>query len=366
MSEQLKYMYNPQFFETLCPVIKKVIPDFGERRFVYAVFDKVWPDLELKQRTRHVTKAFGACLPNDYPKAIEHVVYICKLLQEQNHTRSKYPFIFLPDYIEQYGLDHFDLSMRAIEESTKLISAEFAIRPFIEKYPAQTMAVMLKWSKHPHAAVRRLSSEGCRPRLPWGMGLPFLKKDPSPILPILENLKNDPSDSVRRSVANNLNDIAKDYPDIALQIAKEWKGISPETDWIIKHGCRTLLKRGHATALRLHGLNPKAKGQIKKLRITDKVVIGNDLNFEFEFASKEKTACVFRLDYMIEYVTRTGSISKKIFRITEDSFEPGKSILFKRKKSFADYSTRVHFKGIHRLRIMANGVELATTGFNVQ
>ena len=366
MSEQLKYMYNPQFFETLCPVIKKAIPDFGERRFVYAVFDKSWPDLELKQRTRQVTKALGACLPDDYPKAIGHVLNICKLLQERNHTNSKYPFIFLPDYIEQYGLDHFDLSMRAIEESTKLVSAEFAIRPFIKKYPSQTMAMMLKWSTHPHAAVRRLSSEGCRPRLPWGMGLPLLKEDPSPILPILENLKNDPSDSVRRSVANNLNDIAKDHPDIALRIAKKWKGISPEADWIVRHGCRTLLKRGHEAALGLHGLNPKAKGHVKNLKVTDTLAIGGTLNFQWQFVSNEKATTVFRLDYIIDYVTRTGGISKKIFKITERTFAPGESIFFERKKSFADCSTRKHYKGHHRLRIMVNGVEMAVTGFYVK
>ena len=366
MSEQLKYMYNPQFFETLCPIIKEAVPDFGERRFVYAVFDKEWPDLELKQRTRQVTRAFGACLPSDYPKAIEHVLSICRLVQEIEITQSRYPYIFLPDFIEQYGLNYFELSMRAIEESTKLVSAEFAIRPFIEKYPLQTLERMLRWSKNSHPAVRRLSSEGCRPRLPWGMGLPFLKKDPTPILPILENLKMDPSDSVRRSVANNLNDIAKDHPEIALSIAQKWKGISPDTDWIVRHGCRTLLKRGHTTALRLHGFNPKAQGEIKKLSVTKKVAIGSSLSFQFLFVSNEKRTTRYRLDYVIDYVTRVGNVSIKIFKIAENSFDPGKPILFNRKKSFADCSTRIHFKGVHRLRIMANGIEVGTAKFYVQ
>ena len=366
MSEQLKYMYNPQFFETLCPVIKEVVPDFRERQFVHAVFDRTWPDLELKQRTRHVTKAFGACLPSDYSKAIEQVLYICRLLQEKEKAQPRYPYIFLPDYIEQYGLNYFELSMRAIEESTKLVSAEFAIRPFIEKYPSQSLAMMLRWSKHSHPAVRRLSSEGCRPRLPWGMGLPFLKKDPTPILPILENLKADPSDSVRRSVANNLNDIAKDHPEIALSISQKWKGMSPETDWIVRHGCRTLLKRGHSTALRLHGLDPKAQGQIKKLHTDKEVAIGSSLNFQFKFVNIEKNPTRFRLEYVIDYITRSGSTSTKIFKIAENSFDPGKPILYKRKKSFVDCSTRTHFEGRHRLRIIANGIEVGTAKFYVQ
>lgn len=366
MSEPLKFMYNAEFFERLCPIIKEAVPDFGERRFVYSVFDTTWADLELKQRTRQVTKALGACLSSEYPKAIETVVYICRLLQNRKVTLPTYPLIFLPDYIEQYGLDHFELSMQAIEESTKLVSAEFAIRPFIEKYPNETMKMMLNWSKHPHPAVRRLSSEGCRPRLPWGMGLPFLKSNPSPILPVLENLKADPSDSVRRSVANNINDIAKDHPEVALRISREWKGISRETDWIIKHGCRTLLKRGNVAALALHGFDPKAGGQIKKLKISETVHIGGSLNFQFEFVNNEKKAMQFRLDYIIDYITRSGHISAKIFKLSENRFEPGHCVLFKRKKSFVDCSTRMHFKGLHRLRIIANGIELASRKFFVQ
>ena len=223
MSEPLKFMYNVQFFERLVPVLKEVIPRFEERKFVYSVFDTAWADLELKQRTRQVTRALHRTLPSEYPQAVEMVIAISNLLRTKEKAQS-YPFIFLPEYIELYGMDHFSLSMKAIEESTKLVSAEFAIRPFIIRYPKETMATMLSWSKHPEASVRRLASEGCRPRLPWAMGLPDFKKDPGPILPILENLKNDSSEYVRRSVANNLNDIAKDHPDLALQIAKKWKG----------------------------------------------------------------------------------------------------------------------------------------------
>jgi 3-methyladenine DNA glycosylase AlkC len=365
MSEPLKYMYNAQFFEHLCPIIKEAVPNFGERTFVYQIFDKSWPELELKQRTRQVTKAFGASLPSDYAEAVEVMLRICRLLQTKKGTLPTYPFIFLPDYIEQFGLDHFDLSMRAIEESTKLVSAEFAIRRFIEKYPTKTMEVMLKWSKHPHAAVRRLSSEGCRPRLPWGVGLPQLKKDPSPILPILENLKGDQSDSVRRSVANNLNDIAKDHPEIALRLARKWKGISPDVDRTIKHGSRTLLKRGDPAVLIIHGFNPNARAEIKNFVVPEKVRIGQSLNFQFAFTNKQRTATQYRIDYAIDYVTRTGKKSTKVFKISEKSLPPAQTIVFHRNKSFADCATRVHYKGLHSLKIIANGIELAEREFFV-
>jgi len=213
--------------------------------------------------------------------------------------------------------------------------------------------------------VRRLSSEGCRPRLPWAMGLPDFKKDPSPILPILENLKADPSEYVRRSVANNLNDIGKDHPEIALQIARAWKGKSPETDWIIKHGCRTLLKRGHETALNLNGFDPKAKASVKEVTHSAKVAIGDRLDFGFTFLSQEKKSTRFRLEYAVDYQTRSGKVSRKIFKLTENTFEPFEPIQILRKQSFKDLTTRKHFKGRHYLRIFANGRELAGSEFFV-
>lgn len=251
MAELLKYMYNPAFFESLCPTLKKIIPGFQERKFIHKIFDRQWPDLELKQRTRKITLALHDFLPEDFSQTCHLLVSISTALIRNNEKQQSYPFIFLPDYVSLYGLSDFEASMDAIEQITKLVSAEFAIRPFIVKYPDQTMERMLCWSKHIDPFVRRLSTEGCRPRLPWGIGLPALKKDPSAILPILENLKEDASDYVRRSVANNLNDIAKDHPSVVLDIARKWKGRSPCTNWIIKHGCRTLLKKESSVALRL-------------------------------------------------------------------------------------------------------------------
>jgi 3-methyladenine DNA glycosylase AlkC len=364
MSEPLKYMYNVPFFEGLCPVLKAVIPGFEERRFVYSVFDKEWPDLELKQRTTKITRALNDCLPAEYPAAAEMVVSIANLLRRKENKQS-YPFIFLPEYIELYGLNHFSVSMKALEESTKLVSAEFAVRPFLRHYPQETLKHMVAWSKHQDASVRRLASEGCRPRLPWAMALPDFKKDPSPILPILENLKADPSEFVRRSVANNLNDIGKDHPEVTLRIAREWKGVSAETDWIIKHGCRSLLKRGHAAALNLHGFDPGAKASLKHFTISSKVRIGDALTFGFTFFNRERKSTRFRLEYAIDYQTRSGKISRKVFKISENTFEPYEPVTIRRKQSFKDLTTRKHFQGRHYLRILANGKELAGNEFIV-
>ena len=364
MSAPLKYMYNVQFFEQLCPVLKEIIPDFEERKFIYHVFDTRWPELELKQRTRQITEALQRSLPPEYTTAVKMVVSISNHLRKKRDSLQSYPFIFLPDYIELHGMNHFSLSMDAIEESTKLVSAEFAIRPFIVRYPRETMKQMLIWSKHKDAAVRRLSSEGCRPRLPWSIGLPDFKADPSPILPILENLKSDPSEYVRRSVANNLNDIAKDHPEIVVDIAQKWRGISPETDWIVRHGCRTLLKRGHTRVLDIHGFNSNAQAQIKSFKASQNVPVGQSLSFSFTFFNKEKKSTSFRLEYAIDYLTRSGKTSRKIFKLTE-SLVAAEGIYIQRTKSFKDCTTRKHFQGRHCLRIFANGKELARKEFFV-
>jgi 3-methyladenine DNA glycosylase AlkC len=294
------------------------------------------------------------------------LIQLAGALRNSATPEQGFATIFIPDYIQVYGLEFPHESMDALEKITDLVSAEFAIRPFIIRYPEKTMKRMLVWSKHKSENVRRLSSEGCRPRLPWAMGLPEFKRDPGLILPILENLKADPSEYVRRSVANNLNDIAKDNPELVLQIAKKWKGKNAETDQIIKHACRTLLKSGNIQALALHGYDHKTKATIDRLSIEKKKIkVGEVLNFGFRFVSKEKTTSRFRLEYVIDYVTASGKTSRKVFKISEDEFKPDLPVQISRKQSFKNLTTRKHFKGKHLISILVNGRQLASLGFMV-
>lgn len=366
MAEPLKYLYGPAFFEKLCPVLKDHIPGFDDTRFIHRVFDTEWPDLELKQRTRKVTESLKQFLPDDFVKASGYLVNASRSLKNRNGVEMAYPFIFFPDYVELFGMDHFDESMKALEEMTQLISAEFAIRPFILKYPDQTMRQMKTWSRHENHHVRRLSSEGCRPRLPWAMGLPCFKENPDSILPILENLKRDKSEYVRRSVANNLNDIAKDHPDVVLTIAKKWQGLSKETDWILKHGSRTLLKQGHTTALNFHGFDPNLNSEVKKLKLSaEKIRIGSAAEFSFDFFNKEKKPNNFRLEYAISFLTSTGKSSRKVFKITERKLEANEKINIARKQRFTDFTTRKHFPGKHKLEIIVNGKTKSSLSFQL-
>lgn len=356
MAEPLKNLYSPLFFESLCPVLEQHIPAFDCRRFIHKVFDTEWPDLELKQRVRKVSIVLNGFLPNDFKKAAVIIEKVSESIRRSQGDKMAFPYIFLPDYIEIAGQNHFKESMRAIEVVTQLISAEFAIRPFIVRYGEKAMDQMLQWSKHKNDHVRRLSSEGCRPRLPWAMALPEFKKDPSPILPILENLKTDDSEFVRKSVANNLNDIAKDHPEIVLKIARQWKGVSKETDWILKHGSRTLLKNGSNEALAVHGFNTKLKGEVRNLSISSKrIKIGNAASIGFEMINRERNSTKFRLEYAIHFITSSGKISRKIFQVAEKAIPPSTPVLFTRKHRFTDFTTRKHFPGKHKLEIIVNG-----------
>lgn len=366
MAEPLKNLYNPIFFEELCPVLRQHIPEFDSTRFIHRIFDTEWPELELKQRVRKVATVLHLFLPADFKKASTYLTEISNSLRQKNGTEISFPYIFLADYIELFGQEHFSEAMRAIQEVTQLISAEFAIRPFIVRYPDKTMKQMLLWSKHQSHHVRRLSSEGCRPRLPWAMALPEFKKDPSIILPILENLKTDSSLFVRKSVANNLNDISKDHPHIVLAIAKRWKGLSKETDWILKHGSRTLLKNGSREALTFHGFNSELKSVIKKLNIVSKKVkIGASTSFSFEIASGEKKPSMFRLEYAIHFITSSGKVSRKVFQIAEKVIVPNQPTTFSRKHRFTDFTTRKHFPGKHVLEIIVNGESKAEVKFDL-
>ena len=234
MAELLKDVFNRKFIKKLAADLKESSPKFDETVFIKGVFTKDWPEKALKQRMRHISENMQCCLPSDYKKAIS-------LLKPVSDKYSGLQHLIFPDFIELCGIDDLSMSIEAMEYFTENSSSEFPIRFFIIKYEKQMLAQMKKWAKSKNEHHRRLASEGCRPRLPWAIALPKYKDNPRAILPILEALKEDKSEYVRRSVANNLNDISKDNPNFVIEIAKKWKGLDlgPETDKLVKHACRT-------------------------------------------------------------------------------------------------------------------------------
>lgn len=366
MAELFKNLYNDQFFDFFTGVILKIKPDFDKKAFIDAIYDEGWEEKELKQRMRHISITLNQFLTTDFKENLAIVLSMIQYLKKNGYSEGSIEYMFFPDYIEIFGLEDYTTSMQAFEKITSFTSCEFAVRPFILKYPEKAIARMEKWSKHQNEHVRRLASEGCRPRLPWAMALPPLKQDPSVILPILENLKEDPSEYVRRSVANNLNDIAKDNPEVVVHLAKSWKGISKETDWLVKHACRTLLKQGNHEMMELFGFGKVDKIKVESFNVlTPKVKIGGYAEFQFELINESSESTKIRLEYGLYYQKANGTLSKKVFKISEKDYASHSTTMITRKQSFKVITTRKFHVGLHQVSIIINGKEFDKLDFHL-
>jgi 3-methyladenine DNA glycosylase AlkC len=365
MSSLLKDIYSVGFYNSFAAVLATVIPTFDKERYLSLTFTGEFENMALKERMRHNATVLHEFMPDDYLKAVKVMEKIITSLRERQFGVDSLAMMFLPDYIEVYGLDHYEHSVKALEFVTQFVSCEFAVRPFLLKYTDKMLAQMLEWSLHESYKVRRFASEGSRPRLPWAMAIPALKKDPAAVLLILENLKNDPSEWVRRSVANNLNDISKDHPAVMMTIARKWHGISKETDAIIKHGCRTLLKQGHMEVLNHYGLESKSLTMAGFSVLTPGVKIGESLEFAFSVSNDHTEPQTVRLEYGVYYNKANGQLTKKVFKISERIYQPGEKAQISRKQSFKLITTRRFYPGKHQLSVIINGEEKEIKTFDI-
>lgn len=357
MPEKLKDILIPddQIIK-LAESISRIFPEFDVQKFIAIVLDSQWAERELKQKMRHITECLHQMLPSDYPESI-------RILEQIAPQFKSFLALSFSDFAECYGLDDWDISMNALAKFTSSCSSEFGVRPFLDKDPKRAMQYFYRWAEDESASIRRLSSEGCRPRLPWGMGLPKFKKDPRLIIPILEKLKSDPEELVRRSVANNLNDISKDHPALVLDLCERWKGQTPDIDRIIKHACRTMLKDGSKRALILFGFaNPELLTVTKLITDKQNLLIGEHLSFSFILSNNSGKAQKIRLEYRVHYMKSGGKTSAKIFQISEGKFSTGDHLITK-KQAFTDFTTRTHYTGEHRIEIVVNGEAKAETRF---
>jgi len=365
MSYLLKDLYSEAFYNRLSSALIDVLPSFNKTSFLKLIHTDAFTRMELKERMRHTTQVMHEFMPQDYKEAVSVIKQVINRLRQQGATDGGLPDMFFPDYIEVYGLDDYETSVNALDFITQFVSCEFAVRPFLLKYGEQMIKQMQAWSLHESYKVRRFASEGSRSRLPWAMAVPVLKKEPQLILPILENLRNDPHEWVRRSVANSLNDITRDHPEVVLQIAKNWQGISPETDAIIKHGCRTLLKQGHTEILKYYGLDARDIALSDFKILTPSIHIGESLAFEFNIHNQSTLAQKVRLEYAVFYRMQNGKPSKKVFKISERIYQPNEKARVERKQKFTIITTRKFYCGTHQLSIIINGQEKALSSFEL-
>ena len=359
MSDLFKDRLNHESLREFALAIQSVYSSFQVEEFLKSTMDETWDGLELMARGRQISLNLGKYLPADYVTAIGIIDEV--IVKYDGFV--KYCF---PDFVEVFGQDeiNWDVSIDALGRYTQYASSELAVRPFIIKNEERMMAKMYAWSRHENEHVRRLASEGCRPQLPWAQALTRFKSDPAPILPILEQLKTDPSPYVRNSVANNLNDISKTHPDLVVKLAKEWYGKNEYTDWIVKHGCRTLLKKGVRDVLAIFGYHDASIDVDDFAPGAAAISPGEDIAFSFTVSAKE--AMKVRLEYGIDYVKSGGKRNRKIFQISEISLKENERKHYTKKHSFADVTTRKHYPGTHTITLIVNGIERGSFDFELR
>ncbi len=355
----LKDVYTTEYLARVGQAVGKHSPGFPVKRFIARVRWGDWKALPFKQRVRRLSLSLGEMLPANYPRALQIVV------RAAGEGFEGYAAIFFPDFVEVFGRHpcHRRKSLQALEVLTSYSTAEYAIRAFLLDDLKGVLAQLKRWSGHPDAHIRRLSSEGARPRLPWAQHLEAFKRDPRPLLPILQNLKSDTSAYVRRSVANNLNDISKDHPDLALEVARGWVAESARTAGTAKHGLRTLLKSGHSGALQLLGCHQLDGLKLVGMELSSRQVVAPQ-NLRLRAILRLRRRLRLRLEYALYFLTARGTWSRKVFKISE-RWANGGELALQWRHSFRPLQTRRYYSGEHRVALIVNGREESAHSFEL-
>lgn len=347
--------------------IAQVVPNFNAAAF-QADAVRGLDQLELKARVYHLIDVLHRHYNLPFKKLSKYLQKLPAVWDSGSAADNKAGFAAWPviDYVAVHGLDHPEEALQTLEKLTPLFSAEFALRPFIKKHFEFTYAILIDWCDHPSEHVRRLASEGSRPRLPWGMRLSQFIDNPESLAGILEKLKADESLYVRRSVANSLNDISKDNPQWVIHLCERWLTDSCEhTNWIVKHALRSLVKAGDARVFPLLGYAAQPRITVSDIRL-DKatVALGESLEFTFTMIGDDKTNNVV-VDYIVYFMKANGQLAPKVFKLKNITLAKNESVTFSKKHSFKVITTRRYYAGRHQLAIQVNGQELVRENFTL-
>lgn len=346
----LKDLYSPDFIQQLGIALQQQSPNFDTNRLLADCLTADWPDLKLMERRDRITVALHQQLPADFTRA-------APLLRAIGPEFTGLVAVCLPNYVATYGLDHWQTSMDLLAWLTRFSSAEFAIRPFLVRYPATTAQQMLTWSTAENVDVRRLASEGIRPRLPWGLRLTQYVADPTPIFAILNNLITDESDYVQKSVANNLNDISKDHPDQVLAFAQTNWDRTSQTNWMLTRGLRTLFKQGNPLALQLQGYDPAAVERLDQVQLspaTQDVTLGDTSRLRYALRSTGDDDQPLSLGYRVHYVRQNKTDAYKDFFLKRATVAPGEGLTGEFKITWRQLTTRRLYAGQHPVELLVN------------
>ncbi len=351
-----KHWIGPDVINQYAEGLAQVLSHFNKKEFL--VLKKKIVKLELKERVQVITLALEKNLPQDYQRGLPLLAQLIKKTNMKGF--ALWPISF---YIQKNGLSYLKLSLDTLYELTPLFSSEFAIRPYINLYPEKVFKQFSIWAKDPNVHIRRWVSEGTRPRLPWGEKLDSLIKNPDPSIALLELLKYDSQLYVRKSVANHLNDISKDHPDLVIKTLRNWKKSCPdnyekEFYFITYHALRTLIKKGDEEALGLIGIKKNNTSiKLTNFSIDQKIIKLNDsIQINSLISNSSSSDVKVAIDYIINYCKKNGETSPKVYKLKNTIIKKNSTIDVKKMHHLKKVTTRVHYNGVHSVQLQINGV----------
>lgn len=349
MSKELRSVFDRDSVEKLANCLANAYPKFASENFVNAVFDQEWVQRPLMKRVQHISEQMQVNLPMPYLESLSIIKSVSR------HFNGLFHLVF-PDYVARFGQAWYEESVQALGVLTRGYTSEYAIRVFLKQYPKETLQQMQVWAHSEDLHLRRLASEGVRPRLPWAEQLDWIAENPQKILPIIEALKADESLYVRKSVANLLNDLSKSKPQWVVDLCRSWQqetSIHPHTQWIIKRALRTLAKQGNIDALDLLDLKPISPACLTEWQCDSEVSLNERLCFRFCLQDLPSSAQL-RLEYAISFVTKQSRWSRKIYKIADTNCTQDRQCI-EWHHAFKALRTRCYYPGIHQIELIVNG-----------
>lgn len=383
MADALKDQFGSRVPTRIADMLAAAAPiagiEFDRDRFVAECLDG-YDELELTPRARRIADVLAAHLPDDRTAAMRILLATLDAPPTDVEADGDEPgaldsFVYLPHvyFVAEHGHEDLETALELQYVLTKLFTAEFSIRAFLEgPHRDATLDRLREWTADPDPHVRRLVSEGTRPRLPWARRLREFQRDPSPVIELLELLRHDPAEYVRRSVANNLNDIAKDHPDVVVEVCRRWwaeidpegGGQSAREPWMIRHALRTLVKAGHPDAIELLGFSAASPAEPTGGRVAPETCrIGESVRIEVDVHNPSEQEAGALVDLRVHFVKANGSTSPKVFKGAELMLGPGETRTVRRTVSVRQHTTRTHHPGVHAVDVVVNGVPVPIGSF---
>jgi 3-methyladenine DNA glycosylase AlkC len=368
-SREFRDVFDRSAVQFLADRIAGVQRSFDPSAFVEQVVRDL-PPLSLTGRSDRITRGLRDHLPGDFARCIATLRKAVGPDDGTGGIEGMGGFRYLPilNFVSTYGLEEPDLSLDALQHFTRYFSGEFAIRHFIVRHPRKAMSAIRRWAADSDWRVRRLASEGTRPRLPWGVRLKAFVVDPSPVIELLETMRDEPHETVQRSIANNLNDISRDHPQRVVDMAGRWvANATPDRQKLVRHALRTLIKQGHAGALSALGFACETDAiKATPIKLSAKRIrLGEAIGFSLTLQNSGKADARLSIDYVVHHVRANGRTTPKVFKLAQRTLTPGEKVFIERSHAIVPITTRRYYAGRHKVEVIVNGVVVAGAEFDL-